>query len=66
MDKLSVGGEIPRWEAKVMATVTKAQTLNTNKALIVCIAGGKTCDAEIARQPVPVRAIKIKMADQHL
>ena len=28
-------------EAKVvMATVTKAQTLNTNKALSLCIAGG--------------------------
>ena len=42
---------IPKWEAKVvMATVTKAQTLNSNKALILCIAGGKHCDAEMVRQ----------------
>ena len=46
-----------------MATVTKAQTLNTNKALIRCIAGGKNCDAEMARQPVPVRAIKTEMTN---
>ena len=56
---------IPKWEAKVvMATVTKAQTLNSNKALILCIAGGKNCDAEMARQPALVRAIKTEMADQ--
>ena len=54
---------IPKWEAKVvMATVTKAQTLNSNKALILCIAGGKHCDAEMARQPALVRAIKTEMA----
>ena len=42
---------IPKWEAKVvMATVTKAHTLNSNKALILCIAGGKHCDAEMVRQ----------------
>ena len=56
---------IPKWEAKVvMATVTKAQTLNSNKALILCIAGGKNCDAEMARQPALVRAIKTEMASQ--
>ena len=56
---------IPKWEAKVvMATVTKAQTLNSNKALILCIAGGKHCDAEMARQPALVRAIKTEMASQ--
>ena len=50
-------GWIPKWEAKVvMATVTKAQTLNTNKARILCIAGDKNCGAEMARQRV--RAIK--------
>ena len=55
---------IPKWEAKVvMATVTKAQTLNSNKALIPCIAGGKPCDAEMVRQP---RAIKTEMASQEL
>ena len=53
---------IPKWEAKVvMATVTKAQTLQTNKALILCVAGGKNCDAEMARQPALVRAIKTEM-----
>ena len=56
---------IPKWEAKVvMATVTKAQTLNSNKALILCIAGGKNCDAEMARQPALVKAIKTEMASQ--
>ena len=52
-------GWIPKWEAKVvMAPVTKAQTLNTNKALILCIARDKNCGAEMARQPARVRAIK--------
>ena len=56
---------ILKWEAKVvMATVTKAQTLNSNKALILCIVGGKHCDAEMARQPALVRAIKTEMASQ--
>ena len=58
---------IPKWEAKVvMATVTKAQTLNSNKALIPCIAGGKHCDAEMVRQPALARAIKTEMASQEL
>ena len=56
---------IPKWEANVvMATVTKAQTLNSNKALILCIAGGKHCDAEMVRQPALARAIKTEMASQ--
>ena len=55
----------PKWEAKVvMATVTKAQTLNSNKALILCIAEGKHCDAEMVRQPALARAIKTEMASQ--
>ena len=50
---------IPKWEAKVvMATVTKAQTLNSNKALIL------HCDAEMARPPALARAIKTEMASQ--
>ena len=65
LNKLSGKGWIPKWEAKVvMATVTKAQTLNTNKALILCIAGGRNCDAEMARQAALVRAIKTEMANQ--
>ena len=56
---------IPEWEAKVvMATVTKAKTLKSNKAHIVYIARGKHCDAEMARQPALVRAIKTEMASQ--
>ena len=56
---------IPKWEAKVvLATVAKAQTLNSDKALILCIAGGKHCDAEMARQPTLVRAIKPEMVRQ--
>ncbi|CAK0850523.1 unnamed protein product [Prorocentrum cordatum] len=56
---------IPKWEAKVvMATVTKAQTMGAEKALIICIAGGKNCDSEMARQPHLVRAIKKEMEDE--
>ena len=57
---------IPKWEAKVvMATVTKAKTLKSNiKAPILCIAGGKHCDAEMVRQPALARAIKTEMASQ--
>jgi len=57
---------IPKWEAKVvMATVTKAQTMGVQKALIICIAGGKHCDAEMSRQPALVRAIKTEMEDSN-
>ena len=50
---------IPKWEAKVvMATVTKAKTLKSSKALTLNIAGGKPCDAEMVRQPTHARAIK--------
>ena len=56
---------LPKWEAKVvMATVTKAKTLKSNKAHIVDIARGKHCDAEMAGQPALVRAIKTAMASQ--
>ena len=48
----------------MLASVAKAQTLDSDKALILCIAGGKHCDAETARQPAPARAIKIEMASQ--
>ena len=42
---------IPKWEAKVvMATVTKAKTLKSNKALTLNI-------AEMGRQPTHARAI---------
>ena len=59
-------GECKKWkrldsqrEAKVvMATVTKAKTLKSNKAQILYIAGGKPCDAEMVRQPALARAIK--------
>ena len=64
VDSLSGKDWIPKWEAKVvMATVTKAQTLGLNNAQIICIAGGKHCDAEMARQPALVRAIKTEMAN---
>ena len=42
----------------MMATGTKAQTWNSDKALILWIAGDKHCDAEMARDPVLVRVIK--------
>ena len=40
----------------MLASVAKAQTLNSDKALILCIEGGKHCDAETARQPAPAMA----------
>eukprot|EP00927_Polykrikos_kofoidii_P043748 TRINITY_DN37843_c0_g1_i1.p1 TRINITY_DN37843_c0_g1~~TRINITY_DN37843_c0_g1_i1.p1 ORF type:complete len:583 (-),score=89.57 TRINITY_DN37843_c0_g1_i1:108-1649(-) len=46
-----------------MATVTKAQTMGVQKALLICIAGGRHCDAEMSRQPALVRAIKTEMED---
>ena len=46
------------------ASVAKAQTLDSDKSLILCIAGGKHCDAETARQPAPAGAIKTEMASQ--
>ena len=52
-----------RREAKVvMATVIKAQTLKSNKALILGIAGGKNGEVEMARQPALAGAIKSEMA----
>ena len=50
----------------MMATVTKAKTLKSNKAHIVYIARGKPCDAEMAGQPALVRAIKTEMTSQEL
>ena len=38
--------------------------MNTDKALILYIAGGQNCDAEVARQPALVRASKPEMASQ--
>ena len=48
----------------MMAAVAKAQTLKSNKTLILCIVGGKNCDAEMAKQPAQVRASKTEMASQ--
>ena len=48
----------------MMATVTMTQTLNTNKARILCIAEDKNCGAEMTRQPARVRAIKTGIANQ--
>ena len=47
-----------------MGTVTKAKTLKSNKAHSVYIVRGRHCDAEMARQPALVRAIKTEMASQ--
>ena len=48
----------------MMAAVVKAQTLRSDKTLILCIAVGKNCDAEMAKQPALVGASKTKMASQ--
>ena len=45
-----------------MTTVSKAHALKTNKTRSLCIAGGKICGAEMARQPVRVSAINTGMA----
>ena len=46
-------------EAKVvMAAVTKAQAVNSNKVPILGIAEDKHCDAEMARQLAPGRVVK--------
>lgn len=56
---LSGSAWVAKWEAKVaMATVTKAETLGTSRAKIICISGGHYCDLELARQPQLVKAIK--------
>ena len=47
-----------------MATVAKAQTLKSNKTLILCIAVGKNCDAKMAKHPALVRAGKTEMVSQ--
>ena len=47
----------------MLASMAKAQTLDSDKSLILCIAGGKHCGAETART-APARAIKIEMASQ--
>ena len=44
-----------------MTTVSKAHAFKTIEARILCIAGGKNCGAEMARQPARV-AIKTGMA----
>ena len=48
----------------MLASVAKARTLDSDKALILCSAGGKHCDAETARKPAPARAIKTEIASQ--
>ena len=64
-EKIGFPNGKPEWEARVvLASVAKTQTLDSDKSLILCIAGGKHCDAETATQPVPARAIKIEMASQ--
>ena len=45
-----------------MTTVSKAHALKTNEARSLCIAGGKICGAEMARQPARVSAINTGMA----
>ena len=44
---LSGEGWTPKWETKVVtASMTKARPVNSNKARILCIAGGKNYDAD--------------------
>ena len=38
--------------------------MNSNKALVPCIAGGKDCDVEMDRQPAHARTIKTELASQ--
>ena len=45
-----------------MTTVPKAHVLKTNETRSLCIAGGKICGAEMARQPARVSMINTEMA----
>ena len=65
VDTLSGDDWVAKWEAKVaMATVTKAETLGTSRAKIICISGGEFCDLELASQPMLVREIKQEMQNE--
>jgi len=64
LNKLSGRCWIPNWEARVvMATVTKAQTLNLTRHSSYVLQEAD-CNAEMARQPAHVRVIKTEMASQ--
>ena len=55
---------VPKWQCKVVTAVaTKAQTLNVQRAKIICIMGGKHCNEEMAHQPLIIQAIKKEMED---
>jgi hypothetical protein len=55
---------IPKWQSKVvLAAVTKANTLNSSRVIIVCIEGGKHCDQEYAQIPFLKRAIDKEWQD---
>lgn len=65
LDTLSGKEWLGKWEAKVvMAVVTKAHTLKTRRARIICVSGGPHCDLEVAQQPKLVRAIKLEAGDE--
>jgi len=62
VNSLSGKDWVAKWEAKVVtAVVTKATTLGSSSARIICIAGGRHCDSEMAAQPRLVKAIKQEM-----
>ena len=44
-----------------MAAGTKTHTLNSNQVLILRIAGGKYCDAEMTRQPVFDKEVRVRI-----
>lgn len=49
-----------------MTSVTKTQTVNFNKALVRCIAGGKACYVEMDRPPAHAGNIKTELLDGHV
>ena len=64
LNKLSGRCWIPKWVARVvMATVTKAQTLNLTRHSSFVLQEAN-CNAEMARQPALFRVIKTEMASQ--
>ena len=63
VDMLSGDDWVAKWEAKVVSTAaTLCEVLAVNRVKIICIEGGKHCDAELARQPLLKKAIKMELS----
>jgi hypothetical protein len=55
---------VGKWQAKVVAAaITKAQSMKVNRVKIICIEGGKFCNAEYAHIPLLKEAIEKEWTD---